>query len=115
MATAKTYMVSMRADGSVGFDQNIPENVKSFLQNVANILETRQGTVPLYREFGLPRRYEGKPINVARTIIVSEVTDAVRNFEPDATVKDITFEYDAETPCKLYPTVEVEINIGQEY
>jgi len=36
--------------------------VASVLQNVAIILATRQGTSPLYRQFGLPQKFVDKPL-----------------------------------------------------
>lgn len=89
---------------------NEAETVASVLQNIAIILSTRQGTVPLYREFGLPMRFLDKPAHIAKPMIVSEVKEAIEKFEPRATFVRVAFEEDASTPGRLIPTVEVEIN-----
>lgn len=88
---------------------NESDTVKSVLQNIAIILRTRQGTVPLYRQFGLPMNFVDRPIPVARPMLYVEVKEAVEEFEPRAEVVDVTFEEDPAVPGKLIPTVEVEI------
>lgn len=88
---------------------NETDTVASVLQNIAIILQTRQGTVPMYRHFGLPMTFLDKPIPVAKPMLYIEVKEAVEEFEPRATVLDVTFEEDASAPGTLIPTVEVEI------
>lgn len=88
---------------------NESETVASVLQNIAIILQTRQGTVPMYREFGLPMNFLDKPIPVAKPMLYVEVKEAIEEFEPRAEVLDVTFEEDPSAPGQLIPTVEVEI------
>jgi phage baseplate assembly protein W len=88
---------------------NEADTVASVLQNIAIILAARQQSVPLYRDFGLPMRFLDKPANVARTIMVAEIEDAIRTYEPRARVVNITFAADENIPGKLAPTVEVMI------
>ena len=88
---------------------NETDEVASILQNVAIILATRQGTTPLYRQFGLPQRFVDKPIPVAKPMLYSEVKEAVDEYEPRAEVVGISFEEDKSMPGKLIPTVEVKI------
>lgn len=80
----------------------------SVLQNLSLLYATKQGTVPQYREFGLPMEFIDKPINVAQPMAVSEITEATEKFEPRATIVDISFEIDASNG-RLIPIVEVEI------
>lgn len=89
---------------------NEREPVAAVLQNIAVILSTRQGSVPLYREFGLPMRFLDKPEHIAKPMIVSEVKQAVEDFEPRAEFVGVTFQEDAATPGRLIPVVEVEIH-----
>lgn len=89
---------------------NESDTVTSVLQNIAIILSTRQGSVPLYREFGLPMRFLDKPVHIAKPMIVSEVKEAIEDFEPRAEFIGVTFQEDASTPGRLIPTVEVEIH-----
>lgn len=106
--TIMTYKVTAADIGAISLNET--NTVRSVLQNIAIILSTRQGTVPLYREFGLPMRFLDKPIPVARTLLVAEVKEAIEEFEPRAEFIGISFSEDASTPGKLIPTVEVEIN-----
>ena len=85
------------------------ETVRAVLQNIAIILQTRQGTVPMYREFGLPMKFLDKPMPIAKPMLHIEVKEAIEEFEPRAEVLNVTFEEDPAFPGKLIPTVEVEI------
>lgn len=87
----------------------VTERVESVIQNVAIILRTRAGTCPMYRQFGLPRNYEGKPTAVARPILYAEIREAVEEFEPRCEVVNIRFEEDADEPGIIHPIVEVQI------
>ena len=91
---------------------NNRNTVSSVLQNVALILATRQGMAPMYRSFGLPTQFLGRPVNVARAMIVAEAEEAIREYEPRATVLAVTFSPDQDTPERLTPTVEVDIHDG---
>lgn len=88
---------------------NETETVASVLQNIAIILSTRQQSVPLYRNFGLPMKFVDKPTPVARPMLYAEVREAIEEFEPRAEVLSITFAEDPAAPGKLIPTVEVAI------
>jgi len=93
---------------------NEADTVSSVLQNIAIILTTRQQSVPLYRYFGLPMQFVDKPMEVAKTMMIAEITDAIREFEPRARVVGITFTTDNSNPGRLIPIVEVEITNEQE-
>ncbi len=62
---------------------------KSVAQNIALIISTRKGTLPMYRDFGLPMEYVGKPTGVAEALFLVEATDAIEQFEPRATINNI--------------------------
>ena len=81
---------------------------KSIAQNVALILKTKQGTVPMYRGFGMPMDFVGRPMNVAETVAVSEAYDAIAEFEPRAKVTDIRAVSD---PVTGELALEVDVNI----
>lgn len=85
--------------------KNLTEEV---LQNIASILSTPAFSVPLDREFGMPQRFIDKPIQVAQSILISEVLDAIEKNEPRAEVLNVTFEAGA-TAGTLIPIVEVNI------
>ncbi|MCH5195951.1 MAG: GPW/gp25 family protein [Oscillospiraceae bacterium] len=100
-----SYTVRSTDSFSSQFQQT--DTVKSVLQNIALLLNTKKGTVPMYREFGLAMNFVDKPIDVAETIAFSEITAAVEEFEPRAKVKNVTFEKDANG--RMATVVEVEI------
>ena len=89
---------------------NEQELVNSVLQNIAIILSTRKGSIPLYRDFGLNMDFLDKPMPVAKVMMIAEVREAIERWEPRATVTDVSFTEDAAVPGRLIPTVEVEIN-----
>ncbi|MDF2984877.1 MAG: hypothetical protein K0R50_387 [Eubacterium sp.] len=89
---------------------NESDRIASVIQNIAIIISTRQGTVPLYRGFGLPMQFVDKPIPVAKALLMVEITEAIAEYEPRAELVGVTFEIDESVPGKLIPTVEVDIN-----
>lgn len=104
-----SYTVSATDLGNVRFNEI--ETINSVLQNIAVILSTPKGSVPLYRDFGLDWRHLDKPINVAKVLMIAEVREAVERWEPRATVQNVSFSVDPARPGTLIPTVEVEISI----
>ena len=89
---------------------NEEDAAKSVRQNIALILTSFRGTIPLYRDFGLSSESIDKPINVARTMLISDIKESVETYEPRATVTDITFKASPDNPSTIIPVVEVEIN-----
>lgn len=89
---------------------NESDTVSSVLQNIAILIATRQGSVPLHREFGIPMNFVDKPIQIAQPLIAAEVREAIEAFEPRAKFIGVSFAADASVPGKLIPTVEVEIH-----
>ena len=102
------YKVRPQEAGKITLNET--DYVTSVLQNLKILLTTRQQTAPLYRGFGLPMRFLDKPIHIARPMIVAEIDEAIRQFEPRATFVDVTSVVDESDPGKLILTVEVEIN-----
>lgn len=108
------YQVSASDRSPLGALQlNEADPVKSVLQNIAVILSTPRGTVPLYREFGLDWTLLDKPAPVAKVLMVAEIREAIERWEPRAVVTDISFSENPLQPGVLMPIVEVEI-IEQE-
>ncbi len=85
------------------------DTVRSVLQNLSLLYATKRGTVPQYREFGLPMEFIDKPMHVAQTLAVAEIIEATEIFEPRATIVDVSFEID-NISGRMIPVVEVEIN-----
>ena len=91
-------------------DYTLVENdeVKSALQNIALILQTKQGTVPRYREFGMPMEWVNKQVPIAEVIAAQEVQEAIETFEPRVTLIDVNVQGEFDTG-KMYIEVEVEM------
>lgn len=104
-----SYMVSATDLKSIRFNEE--NTVSSVLQNIAIILSTPMGTVPLYRDFGLDWSFLDKPTPVAKVLMVAPVQEAIRKWEPRATVLDVSFSEDPAQPGVLIPTVEVDIDL----
>ena len=104
-----SYTVSATDLGRLRFSEL--ETVNSVLQNIAVILSTPKGTVPLYRDFGLDWKYLDKPMPVAKVLMISEVREAIERWEPRATVLEVSSPVDPAQPGILIPTVEVEISL----
>ena len=81
------------------------------LQNVRTILNTRLGTVPLARDFGISWEHVDKPLPVAKSIMQGVVIDAIEEFEPRAKVEKVTFEGDGADGI-LRPSVVISIREG---
>lgn len=104
-----SYTVSATDLGRLRFNER--EAVNSVLQNIAVILSTPKGSVPLFREFGLDQSFLDKPAPVAKVLMVALVREAIERWEPRATVLDISFSEDPAQPGRLIPTVEVSISL----
>ena len=89
---------------------NETDLVTSVLQNVAIMLNTWQGEVPLYRDFGIPSEIFHRPMNVAKPLLRASIIECIEKYEPRATVKTITFEVIESRPDRLNPVVELEVN-----
>ena len=85
---------------------NEQDKDRAIIQNVAIILSTWKGTVPLYRDFGIAPNLLHKPLNVAEAMLRSEIREAIEKYEPRVEIDKITFDLDGD---KLIPTVEVNI------
>ena len=100
-----SYTVS--AGGKIRLGET--DKVASVLQNVAVILATPRGSVPLYRDFGLPQNAVDRPVNIAQGMLRAQIKEAVETFEPRAEVVGVSFEQDEDSPGALRPIVEVNI------
>ena len=100
--------MSYKVSAADGYSLSMQEDSEllSVLQNIALLLNTRRGTVPMHREFGLPMELD-KPIDAAETIAFVEISDALEEFEPRAKLDDVYFEKSADGTMAL--TVEVSI------
>ncbi len=107
-----SYLVSATDLRSIRFQER--DALSSILQNIAVLLSTPRGSVPLYRKFGIAASILDRPIPVAKVMMISDIREAVEEWEPRVTVLNVEFVEDPSDPGKLIPTVEVEINDEQE-
>ena len=89
---------------------NETDPVAAALQEVAVLLGTRQGEVPLFREFGLPQRFLDRPLNVARPVLLLEVKEALERFVPQ--VELLAVDLTADDGGRVQPVVKIRIKGG---
>lgn len=102
------YIVSASRRSAIRLNE--PDRVESILQNLSLLLQTWQGSVPLYREFGLPMKFVDRPMNAAAPAMIVEIREAIQRFEPRAELISVKFKQD---PSGVL-TPEVEVNILNE-
>lgn len=86
-----------------------PENeVEEILQNIRTILSTVKGSVPLDRDFGIDGSYVDLPMPAAKAKLASEIMNAVKKYEPRATITSVDFTGDENGT--LQPRIEVRLN-----
>ncbi len=93
---------------------NETDPVAAVLQEVAVLLGTWQGEVPLFREFGLPQRFLDKPLNVARPLLLLEVKEALERFVPQAELLavDLVVDEAGASRGRVQPVVRIRIKGG---
>lgn len=79
------------------------------IQNLTFLLNTPKYSIPLDRGFGLGLDYTDKPQALAIQGMTAELYEVIQDYEPRATVKNITFEEVTETGT-MKPRIEVSIN-----
>ncbi len=104
-----SYRVSASSGGLSKLRFNEQDTVASVLQNIAMILSTPKGSVPMHRDFGLEMEFLDMPTSQAEVLMVAPVREAVEMWEPRAVVQGVTFLRDSGRPERLIPCVEVEI------
>lgn len=74
-------------------------------RQLALLLTTRAGTMPLDREFGINMDFVDKPPELAKVLYTQEVTKQVAKFIPWVRVKEITWSHGAQG--QLIPKVVI--------
>jgi len=105
-----SYKVSATDLKAIQFSEK--NELNAVLQNIAVILSTPMGTVPLNRDFGVDWSFLDKPAPVAKALMVAPVREAIERWEPRATVLGVSFSEDPARPGVLIPTVEVDISLA---
>lgn len=104
-----SYFVSPEDVGKFGLGKL--GGVEEVLRNIAVILATPLGSVPLYRDFGLDQSFLDKPESEALNCLTSPVREAIERWEPRAEFVELTVSRDLSNPGRVIPTVEVEISL----
>ncbi len=82
---------------------------RSVLQNLAVLFATKKGTIPMYREFGLEMKFIDMPMEAAKTVLLADVIENAKRFEPRAQIVDVKYVADEEIKGTAKPVVEVRI------
>ena len=77
-----SYTVSPSNKRKIKF--NVTDPVESVLQNIAVILSTPKGSVPMYRDFGISVDILDRPIPVAKAMMTADIKEAIERWEPRA-------------------------------
>lgn len=67
------------------------------IQCIRTLLLTPEGTIPLYRGFGINQQFLGTSIDVAGNLLAVEIMDKVATYEPRAAVTEVRIEPEART------------------
>lgn len=89
-----------------------PTGIAEILQNVATIMSTPKGSVPLDRQFGIDVSMLDLPLEIAENLLTVQIMEAIETYETRVEVIKVTYEKDYLTG-KLQPKVQVNI-IGTE-
>ena len=77
------------------------------MQNLYVLLNTVIAEVPCYRNFGLDKSYMSAPMNLAKTMIVAAIADALREFFPTLHLERVDFDFDGNVPDAMGCRIEV--------
>lgn len=84
--------------------------VKAKLQEVAMVMGTIKGSVPMYREFGcIERSVLDKPMPVAELMLRTTIREGIEKYCKGVTVTRVFFQRDEKTGT-LTPAVEVDVH-----
>ena len=81
--------------------------VDETMQNLYVLLNTVIAEVPCYRNFGLDKSYMSAPMNLAKTMIVAAIADALREFFPTLHLERVEFAFDGDVPDAMGCRIEV--------
>lgn len=84
-----------------------PTLAEELLQNVATLLATSPGTVPLSRTLGTPQEVVDLPQSAAGARLQADVIKAVRTYEPRAAIKSVTLSASADGKLSALATLGV--------
>lgn len=71
-----------------------PTRLQEIMQNIKTIITTVQGSVPLYRAFGLDNSALDNPPMVAEALMTPAVIEAIEMYETRVVIESVTYTYD---------------------
>lgn len=80
------------------------------LQNLYCLMNTVIAEVPCYRNFGMDKRYLAAPMNMAKTMFVSAIAEALNNFFPELRLNRVEFDFDSDKSDSMGCRIEVSDN-----
>ena len=90
------------------------DEVTEILQNIRTIITTVIGSVPLDRDFGISWDHLDMPLPVAQTLMRTAIIDAIREFEPRATIVSIEFDENTDDAMDGIMKPKVIVSIGED-
>ncbi len=72
------------------------ERLAELDRQLALLLSTREGTMPLDREFGIPMDFVDKPQEVVKSLYTAAVTQKIPQFIPWVRVDEVTWSFGEE-------------------
>jgi len=86
---------------------------EEIIQNVAIILSTVKGSVPLDRDFGIDNDFVDRPLPVTQAMMVGKIAAEVEKQEPRVKVTRVTFvENPGTADGVMVPKVSLKIKDG---
>jgi hypothetical protein len=110
-AIVKEAFVKYTVDSQENFEINFAPSsvVDEVLQNIAMILSTVKGTVPLDRGFGISDRFVDRPVTAAQALIRADIYEAIERYESRAQIVDIIIDYNISGSL----TIKTEVKINE--
>ena len=103
-----TYTLDFTYANPLTLDPKTPQD--EMLQNLYCMLNTTIAEVPCYRNFGLDKQYLAAPMNLAKTMLISAIAEALNNFFPELRIDTVDFDFDSDSPDAMGCRIEVSDN-----
>ena len=103
-----TYTLDFTYAAPLTLDPKTPQDEK--MQNLYCMLNTYISEVPCYRNFGLDKQYLSAPMNLAKTMLVAAIAEALNNFFPELRLDKVDFDFDGDFPDAMGCRIEVSDN-----
>ena len=87
-----------------------PTEQEEKIQDLYCMLNTVIAEVPCYRNFGMDMSYLSAPMNIAKTMLVSAIAEALQEFFPELHLENVDFAFDGDVPDAMGCRIEVTDN-----